>query len=115
MYCLATRKYLLDKYNTADVEFFGWGAGRCFTKNLDIVLDVFNMKRICDSDGLKWGIRDKGVLCIAPEELVTISNVFVIIISEKESIAREVKKELEMMGLGRYLTFQEWIDEMNRR
>lgn len=82
----------------------GFGAGNNLRRNYDLLVKGFGMKLVADNKNKKWGKEFlPGVTCISPDELVDISDLFVIILLEDYISVSHVIQQLKVLGINKYI------------
>lgn len=69
--------------------------------------NFFTIKGYCDNNSERWGRQFCGKTVLSPDELLKVKNSMILICSAQRVVCRNVKAQLEKMGLEGYL-----IDEV---
>lgn len=75
-----------------------FGVGRCFWDHYQELKRAYEIGYVCDNDSRKWGRKFGGIMCISPEELKGLKNLFVIITVYEKITVNEIQEQL--LGLG---------------
>lgn len=93
-----------------EIQLVSWGAGDCFVRNHDRIQQVYPIQYVCDSDASKWGTYPvEGVLCISPEQLKALGNVFVLITVDHPGISLQITNLLLDMGIKNIDHILNWV------
>lgn len=115
-----SRKWLMDVLHQGlyfegqsvrEKELVPWGAGDCFIRNYDNLRCLYSIRYICDSNPVKWGTSPiDGVLCISPEQLKKMGDVFVLITVDHPGEAMQIVNLLLDMGVREMDHIANWLD-----
>lgn len=100
------------RYQTLDkkTKYVLWGAGACFHRHLMEIMGKCDIAYVCDNDVEKWGKEiTAGVICISPDELKSIDNIFVIITLESATLTMQVANQLLDMGIEHFDSVYNWL------
>ena len=65
---------------------------------------------VCDNDPKKWGkVLSGGIVCISPEELRKMDDIFVVILPENSVIAYAIARQLSDYGITEFDAYDNWI------
>ena len=113
----ATPTKVISKYKLSkrlelnqDDEVILFGTGNFFHKNLDNVLVKHKIKYVCDNNKDKWGKEvAPQIICISPNELTSIKNSVVIIMTESASDTMCIANQLLDLGIFRFEHVSNWL------
>lgn len=102
--------YGSNRLQEKDWQFVLWGTGRCFQKHLSALESKCKISYVCDNNSGKWNkeVRE-GILCINPEKLKEMENVFVIITVEDVSMTMQIANQLLDLGIDKFDTVFNFI------
>jgi len=88
-----------------------WGCGRCFAKNLANVKKYCKAQYVCTNSSERWGKEIvQGVLCISPEQLSEMKDLFVVLMMDNNKSAFQVSNQLLDMGITSFDLVYNWLD-----
>lgn len=88
-----------------------WGAGECFERNYEKIRRLYPIRYVCDSNASKWGTYSlDGVLCISPEQLKKLGDVFVLITVDHPGVSLQIVNRLLDMGIEKMDHIENWLD-----
>lgn len=100
-----------DRQSVRETQLVPWGAGDCFARNYDKIRQMYPIRYVCDSDVSKWGTYPMdGVLCISPEQLKALGDVFVLITVDAPRVSRQIVDTLLDMGIRKMDHIENWFD-----
>lgn len=101
---------------SAGKEIVLWGAGECFYENYPKVKELSEVRYVCDNDERKWNQHIlEGIICISPQELKEIRNVFVVIMLENIRYAFQVVHQLLGLGISDFDIVANWLTYAEKR
>lgn len=87
-----------------------WGIGSCFERNINIVECYSDIEYCVDNNSDKWGdFITKNIRCMNPANLLTESNVFVLIMIQNPNVIAQIIHQLLDMGITDFDLFDNWI------
>ena len=87
-----------------------WGSGHCFIQNLYKVEQYSKVRYVCDNNSAKWDTEvSPGILCVSPDELKNMENIFVVIMLEDAKIAFDIAHQLQMLGICHFDILNNWL------
>lgn len=93
-----------------ETQLVPWGAGDCFARNCDRLRRLYSIQYVCDGNEEKWGTYPAdGVLCISPEQLKALGDVFVLITVDKPDISLQIVNRLLDMGISKVDHVRNWV------
>lgn len=93
-----------------ETQLVPWGAGDCFARNYDRLRRLYSIQYVCDSNEEKWGTYPvDGVLCISPEQLKALGDVFVLITVDKPDISLQIVNRLLDLGIDNVDHVRNWV------
>lgn len=93
-----------------EVQLVLWGAGDCFARNYDRIHRLYPIRYVCDSNAAKWGTYPvDGVLCISPERLKEMGDVFVLITVDDSGVSMQIVNRLLDMGIQKMDHIVNWL------
>lgn len=93
-----------------EAELVPWGAGDCFVRNYDKIRQMYPIQYVCDSNPSKWGTYPmEGVLCISPEQLKALGNMFVLITVDHPEVSLQIVNLLLDMGIQKVDHIENWL------
>lgn len=88
-----------------------WGTGNCFMNNYLKVEEHCEVTYICDNDRKKWNKEIvHGMICISPEKLVDMKDIFVVIMVENTKTAFQIANQLLDMGISEFDYIYNWLN-----
>lgn len=92
-----------QKINADEVTYIPWGIGECFKRNINVLLDLMNIKYAYDSNKKNWGKRVyEDIVCLSEEELVKIKNPVIIIMVDDVKNAFDIELKIKSLKLEKY-------------
>ena len=101
-------KQIISK-GSENMQIVIWGAGNNFKRNIEKIKKIRNIKYVCDNAPEKWGKEFDGVICISPEQLRQMSDVFVVIAIDDGGITLDIAKTLLNIGISRFDHIHNWL------
>lgn len=99
-----------EEHPVREAQLVPWGAGDCFFRNYDRMQQVYPIRYVCDSDPSKWGTHPmEDVLCISPEQLGALGDVFVLITVDYPEVALQIVNTLLDMGISNVDHIRNWV------
>lgn len=88
-----------------------WGTGNCFKNHYAKVEERCKIAGICDNDQKKWNKEIvHGMICIPPEKLIDMKDVFVVIMIENTRTAFQIANQLLDMGISEFDYIYNWLN-----
>ena len=100
-----------DGRSVQETQLVLWGAGDCFRRNYDRIRRLYPIQYVCDGNPLKWGTYlAEGVLCISPEQLRGLRDVFVLITVDHPGVSLQIANMLLDMGIQKIDHIENWLN-----
>lgn len=94
-------------------EIVLFGMGRCYKDTINLIQSKVEVRYVCDNDSSKWGSCYNGLMCIPPEQLNRMKNVYVVITVENEKYSKQIEKQIEKQNILYHETVFQWIRHLN--
>lgn len=92
-------------------ELVLWGCGYVFSRQLANVEQYTRIRYVCDNNPAKWNKEIvPGILCISPEKLGELGDVFVVIMLENAKAAFAVAHQLQGLGIFHFDMVDRWLN-----
>lgn len=100
-----------ERKSVQETQLVPWGAGDCFIRNYDRIQRLYPFRYVCDSKASKWGTYPvEGVLCISPEQLKKLGDIFVLITVDHPGVSLQIVNRLMDMKIQRMDHIWNWLD-----
>lgn len=94
-------------------EIVLFGMGSCYKNTISLIQSKVKVRYICDNDSSKWGKYCDGIMCISPERLKGMEDIYVVITVGDEKYSKQIEKQVEKYDVMYHENVVQWIRHMN--